>query len=141
MKYADTSRKPPKNKNSKKIKYLCDYCGGIGWDKPSSYNRKKRHFCSGACYWNFVRYDLPKYEHNAYGSGHKPSERLKRIKARSILNHAIRDGKIERKICEIKYCIEWPEAHHDNYDFPLNVRWLCFKHHRELYKNNKLLIK
>ena len=134
MKYADTSRKPPKYKNAKKVEYNCDYCGNQAWDKPSSYKRKKRHFCSGICYWNFRTYDLPKYEHNRYGTGHSPEEKLKRIKARSALNHAIRDGKLERKPCEIETCVNWPEAHHDNYDEPLKVKWLCFVHHRELHK-------
>lgn len=50
-----------------------------------------------------------------------------KIKARSILNHAVRDGKILRLGCEI--CGALAEAHHEDYAQPLNVRWLCKKHH------------
>ena len=29
------------------------------------------------------------------------------------------------------------QAHHDNYNFPLQVRWLCQTHHHEWHKNNQ----
>ena len=45
-----------------------------------------------------------------------------------VLN-AIRDGKMERLSCEV--CGAKAQAHHDDYSKPLDVRWLCFKHHRE----------
>ena len=52
--------------------------------------------------------------------------------ARSIWNHYVRDKHIIRQPCEI--CGEKAEAHHDDYNKPLEVRWLCFKHHREWHK-------
>jgi formylmethanofuran dehydrogenase subunit E len=36
------------------------------------------------------------------------------------------------QICEIENCNEIGERHHDDYSKPLEVRWLCKKHHREL---------
>lgn len=53
-----------------------------------------------------------------------------RKNARNLLNRMLRQGLIERKPCEI--CNnEKVEAHHDDYSKPLEVRWLCKKHHCE----------
>lgn len=52
-------------------------------------------------------------------------------KARHALNNAIRDEKLERGVCEV--CGTMAEAHHEDYSKPFEVRWLCFKHHREAH--------
>jgi hypothetical protein len=58
-----------------------------------------------------------------------------KYKARTILNHALRDGLIEKQPC---HCGESEvEAHHDNYSRPLDVDWLCVKHHKELHRKEK----
>lgn len=45
----------------------------------------------------------------------------------------VRRGLITRKPCEI--CgKEKVEAHHDDYNKPLEVRWLCVKHHNKVHK-------
>lgn len=46
-----------------------------------------------------------------------------------MVNNAIRDGKIARQPCEV--CGRKAQAHHEDYSKPLDVRWLCFQHHRE----------
>lgn len=61
-----------------------------------------------------------------------------RYKARGIVANAIRDGKLSRQPCEVcgangmlengRYAAQ---AHHDDYSQPLQVRWLCQKHHKE----------
>lgn len=117
---------------SKKVHFNCDYCGKESSDKPSHYKRTKRHFCSRICYSLYRRDFLPKEEQHAYGNGYSKEERQARRKARTILNHAIRDGKLKRKPCQV--CGEKAEAHHDDYSKPLEVKWFCFKHHREHHK-------
>lgn len=49
---------------------------------------------------------------------------MKRRSATFTVNNAIRDGRLQRLPCE--GCDASPaQAHHDNYDRPLDVRWLC----------------
>jgi hypothetical protein len=55
--------------------------------------------------------------------------------ARQKLSYAIKTGKIVRPVtcsnCQ-KECMV--EAHHVDYNKPLNVIWLCEKCHRELHR-------
>jgi len=50
-------------------------------------------------------------------------------RAQITLNNALRDGKIVRQPCE--KCGERAQAHHPDYSKPLQVQWLCPKHHKE----------
>lgn len=110
----------------------CDYCGKEYHTKKSAAARRKRHFCSRKCYSRYRAELLPKEEQPAYGTGYSEEERRKRSKARSTFNHFMRDNRLERQPCEV--CGAQAEAHHDDYNKPLEVRWLCFKHHREWHK-------
>jgi len=49
--------------------------------------------------------------------------------------NAIRDGLLVKAPCE---CCEEPivHAHHDDYDKPLEVRWLCSKCHEKWHEEN-----
>ncbi|MDR3173790.1 MAG: hypothetical protein LBU19_06040 [Treponema sp.] len=52
-----------------------------------------------------------------------------------ILGDAVRSGKIIRRPCEI--CgNQKSEGHHRDYTKPLDVIWLCRKHHIEIHKQN-----
>lgn len=59
----------------------------------------------------------------------------KKYLARQTLNNRIREGVIERGVCEVSKCKLTGHAHHDNYDKPLEVRWLCRRHHEDLHHN------
>jgi len=124
--------------NTRRITVKCDYCGKEIKRKPSHYNRRKRHFCSRNCYSSFRKELLPKEEQNSYGHGLSIEERETHKRARSITNHAIRDGLLVRKPCEI--CGELAEAHHYDYSKPLEVRWLCRLHHWQVHHNNPELL-
>jgi hypothetical protein len=61
--------------------------------------------------------------------------------ANDAVGRAIKAGTLEREPCEV--CGRTPaQAHHDDYDKPLDVRWLCSAHHSAhhvaigTYKNN-----
>lgn len=63
-------------------------------------------------------------------------QRIRRYKnkvkylARNMVNNAIRDGRIEKQPCAVCGSL-LVEAHHEDYLDPLNVVWLCRKHHLE----------
>jgi hypothetical protein len=39
-----------------------------------------------------------------------------------------------RQPCEVEGCTRVAEKHHDDYDQPLKVRWLCRRHHGEVHR-------
>lgn len=58
-------------------------------------------------------------------------EQKAKIAARLVVTHAIESGRLLRGDCEVGVdCEGRIEAHHDDYSRPLDVRWLCRKHHR-----------
>ena len=63
---------------------------------------------------------------HAYYEAYKLQHQDK-LQARSIMGHAIRDGKLLRRPCEV--CAGKADGHHDDYARPLEVRWLCRQHH------------
>lgn len=60
-------------------------------------------------------------------------ENKKAFLAYNTIQKALRKNKIQKLSCEI--CNN-PKvhAHHDDYEKPLEIRWLCPKHHRKLHK-------
>lgn len=49
--------------------------------------------------------------------------------AQTASANAIRDGKLIRQPCEVCGTTSKVQGHHDDYSKPLEVRWLCPKHH------------
>ncbi len=52
-----------------------------------------------------------------------------KIQAKNILNSMVRCGFVKRLPCQVCGEIK-SEAHHDDYNEPLLVRWLCSSHHK-----------
>ena len=70
----------------------------------------------------------------------KQSLRYRKVNREKCLCRAettrmIKVGEIQREVC--CKCGEKAEAHHEDYSNPLQVTWLCRKHHRELHKKLK----
>lgn len=56
-------------------------------------------------------------------------------RARGNLAYHLRAGNIKRQSCEYADCGETEtEGHHYDYDEPLEVIWLCHKHHGQLHR-------
>lgn len=53
--------------------------------------------------------------------------------ARGALNRAIKRGEMTRGSCEECGALN-AEAHHEDYDAPLDVEWLCPAHHAQLHQ-------
>ena len=56
-----------------------------------------------------------------------------KIKARKLLQYAVKIGKIKKLHCCICHSIK-AQAHHTDYNKPLEVMWLCEKHHIAWHK-------
>ncbi len=59
-------------------------------------------------------------------------------KARAVINHGLRDGKLHKPDrCEICYYEKDLEAHHHDYDKPLEIQWLCKQCHENIHHLNE----
>jgi hypothetical protein len=55
-----------------------------------------------------------------------------KVRAKNRVQRAVRSGRLERGPCRI--CGEAnSEGHHSDYSKPLDVVWLCRKHHKDLH--------
>jgi hypothetical protein len=52
-------------------------------------------------------------------------------RARAMVGREVKAGRLIRQPCEVCGTNERVQAHHDDYSKPLEVRWMCFKCHRE----------
>lgn len=74
-----------------------------------------------------------------HGEDWKPSERPPadpmakvKLRAREAAKKAVKRGKLLKQPCWCCGDLE-SEAHHPDYSAPLDVVWLCKKHHREIH--------
>lgn len=56
--------------------------------------------------------------------------------AREVTRNEVKAGRLVRQSCETCGQVEYVTAHHDDYDQPLVVRWLCRSHHRLWHEAN-----
>lgn len=94
----------------------------MGTCKCGSITRPGQRYCN-PCHATYMRSWRPKHSELT-------DEQRKRANARSYANVYLNRGKLEREPCE-KCGDEKAQMHHDDYDLPLVVRWLCKLHHLE----------
>ena len=83
-------------------------------------------------------------EYDRQRGSRQPKEYQKQYRKRNVMKYAshilvgnsIRDGKLTPMPCEICGTSDRIHAHHDDYAFPLAVRWLCAAHHSQWHKKN-----
>mgnify|MGYP006921324890 CR=1 FL=1 len=101
MKYGDYSRKQPKWAKNR-IKFNCDYCKKECWESKSKFKKKKRHYCSMACYAkdrkeNWAREEQPTYKGMTPYESHRKyvknnPERIAHLKARRYAREKNAEG-------------------------------------------------
>lgn len=101
-------------------KTTCSRCGG----ELEPQRIAKQRYCL-SCHAMHMRLTRPKHSE-------LPDESRKKANARAYANTCVRRGIIEVKTCEI--CGGEAEKHHDDYDKPKDVRWLCRPHHLEWHR-------
>lgn len=72
------------------------------------------------------------------------ADRNKQKRAAHVaLGNALRDGKITAwPACAVPDCdCTFPEAHHPDYSRPLDVVWLCSKHHKQLHREHRAYLR
>ncbi len=62
------------------------------------------------------------------------SEIRRRMNARSYANVYRRRGLLKPQPCEAGDCAAPVQMHHEDYSKPLQVRWFCRAHHRQLHE-------
>lgn len=63
--------------------------------------------------------------------------KIHKIRVRSLTRGYIKAGKLIKQPCEVCGYDLYVEAHHDDYDKPMEIRWLCRNHHREHHDKEK----
>jgi len=58
-----------------------------------------------------------------------------KCKAHQKINNEVRNGNLFPMPCEVCFSTHDLHAHHDDYLKPLNIRWLCSKHHSQWHRD------
>lgn len=121
------------------VSRICENCGVDFLAKPKEVIRGWGRFCSKKCAQSGC--------HNGnYRGGQKSNYTYKlaamaknpqRFVAMSRVSYAIKHGHLTRLPCEVCGNPK-SEGHHEDYSKPLQVKWLCRKHHIEIHRKNNL---
>jgi hypothetical protein len=79
---------------------------------------------------NYQRSESGKARHAAANKAHRQRNK-DRLAAHNAVSKAILRGKLQQQPCWV--CGEKAQAHHPDYSRPLDVVWLCDKHHKEAH--------
>ena len=94
----------------------CSKCG-------SDHNRNNQRYCK-SCHAEYMRLHRPKYKDLS-------REQKKKSNARAYANVYKNRGKLLEQPC--KSCGDAAEMHHENYNKPLEIKWLCRECHLKVH--------
>ena len=126
---------------SKRINAACVSCGKEIQVKEYDWARGRGRACSITCRNSIggkaaIKQNRPVGPmHYLWKGGRVEAKKRFRVdpikaRAREAVGRAVRNGKMKRKPCVV--CGETKsEGHHEDYSKPLDVIWLCRKHHKE----------
>ena len=117
------------NPDGTTIEKRCESCGILFNARKRDIKRGRGKYCSRRC--------LAQYGSTVGAMNRKIWKNIKNeaqhIEMKSVAyklyNAAVRNGTIVKKPCEICGSTLRVAGHHEDYSDPLNVRWLCAKHH------------
>lgn len=102
----------------------------------NSYQKRKEYFLE--YYKKYRKTTEFKKKRNAWERKYrKRSQNAEKVKAVKASSNAIRDGRLIPQPC-VKCGVKITEAHHEDYSKPLEVIWLCRKHHLEIHRLIKM---
>lgn len=124
---------------------LYPYCKECKKEDNKAYREENRDAINThkrEAYWNNIEHYRKYYreyqqshEYREYWSSYiKKHPEL--VRAHGKVQTALKNGLIKKCPCEV--CgAKKTEAHHDNYNEPLNIRWLCKKCHMKWHRDNQ----
>lgn len=121
------------------MKYLCQTCRRMLSSDSFNKNRLKpwRNNLSSMCrkcmsaYHKRTRAQGARKDRKEYNRLYTEKNR-KMINAQRMVYYHIKVGHIKRKPCV--NCGKKAHAHHNDYNYPLDIMWLCSHHHAMLHE-------
>lgn len=104
------------------IKKICELCGKEFIGKPN------RRLCSKLCHNRVVSHLVVGEKNTNYKDGRRTNGRRPHDECYRQLRSALEAGTIVKKPCQVCGNLK-VEGHHEDYSKPLEVDWLCRKHH------------
>lgn len=146
-KHSDSTKKKIGAALNKSIVFNCDYCGKHSSDKPSSYSRKKRHFCSTKCYSKYREEIMPIYEQPTWRGGVSSINQRGRGSRRykNWMEGVMENSEGSCHLCgedakECHHIKAWIDFKDLRYDVDNGVA-LCHKCHMKVHHQNPELLK
>jgi hypothetical protein len=113
-----------KDDHNKRQGYWCKVCRSKASVESAKIHRETKRKNNNAY---SARNSANRSEATAKWRANHPEKR----NAHQVVQTAIRNGTLKKQPCEICGSIKAIHAHHDDYEKPLKINWLCHSHHMQ----------